>query len=131
MKPAKLNLTIYQGTTFVRNFTWSYKDSSNQTVYPDLTNSLIRMQIREYKESGKVYVEALSTSTTGSRFDIPDQTVTENRGKFVLLLSAEDTAKLNIDKGVYDIELQFPEDQELIVYRFVEGSITISKEVTR
>ena len=43
MKPAVVNLTIYQGSTFMQEFQWK---TGNPAVPVDLTGYTARMQIR-------------------------------------------------------------------------------------
>lgn len=116
MAAVKYDFTIEQGATTVKPFVWK----SGEGVPVDLTGSSVRMQVRRSPSSSDVLLEA---STENDRIQL-DAT----NGKFTLVLSATVTAALNWMTGVYDIEVTSADDT---VTRLVQGTITISKEVTR
>lgn len=119
MKPAKLDLTIYQGATFKQNFLW---EMDNLPV--GISNSVIRMQIRNRIESSDFISEA---TITNGKFVIGNQAVPEQKGKFELIIPATETATFNFDEAVYDIEIEIAG----FVRRLVYGCIKLNKEVTR
>lgn len=109
------DITIEQGATFTLSATW--KDSTGAPV--NLTGYSARMQVRPDYESEEVLVSITSTSgiVLGGAL-----------GTIVATVSATDTQKLNIQKGVYDLELQSTGG---VVTRLLQGFATISREVTR
>ncbi|MFA6198797.1 MAG: hypothetical protein WC679_00070 [Bacteroidales bacterium] len=118
MKPATVNLTIYQGSTFIKEFQWK---TGNPLVPVNITGYAIRMQIRENIKSQAVIIEL---STTNGRISITDAT----NGFFVLNIAAVDTTTLDFKAGVYDLEMVSPLG---IVTRLLDGSVSLSLEVTR
>lgn len=116
MSAGTYNFTIEQGATLIREFV--YKGSNGAAI--DLTGYSARMQIRQYKESSTVLVEA--TTTNGK------MTVTPLLGKITLTLSASDTDSLAFDLAVYDLEV---ESGGGVVTRLIEGTVSVSKQVTR
>lgn len=117
MTPAQLDLTIYQGATFRKSFTWQTGDPLTAV---DLTGCTMRMQIRERRDATEVIVEL--TSENGGI------TITPLTGQFALYLSATATAALAVTKAVYDLEIVFANGD---VVRFLQGKVTVSPEVTR
>lgn len=114
MTPAKIDLTIYQGATFRKEFVLKVND----TVF-DLTGYTARMQARERCSSDSALL-TLTTENAGITID-------GAAGKITLFISATDTAAITYVTAVYDLELiSGPE-----VLRFSEGRITVSKEITR
>ena len=111
----KYDLFIEQGAEFTKSFEW--KDSTGEPV--DLTGYTARMQIRPSVSSDTVIA---SLTTENGRI-----TLGGTAGTISLFLGA--TVTDGISKGgVYDLELVQTEDN---VVRFAEGSVTVSKEVTR
>lgn len=115
--PAYLNLTIYQGSTFYKKFTWL--ESRNTPV--DITGYTFRMQIRESIDSALVLAEF--TSETGE-FYLEDPAA----GIFALEVPSTKTEEFTFESGVYDIECIFPDGR---VSRIIEGKVSLSREVTR
>ena len=116
------NMLIEQGTTFVRAFTLQYpdleEDPSGETyVDYDLTGYTARMQIRRTIDSTSIM---LTCTTENGRISIEDGTIT-------LTIPANVTSTLT-SSGVYDIEII---DGSGIVSRVVQGTMTLSPEVTR
>jgi phage pi2 protein 07 len=118
MKPATLDITIYQGSTFSQVFQWK---SGSPSVPVNLTGYTARMQIRE-KFSSPDYVINLTTENGGIVFR------DAVNGTFSIEMSATDTAAMNFKHAVYDIEFVSPSG---IVTRLFGGSVTLSPEVTR
>jgi tRNA threonylcarbamoyladenosine modification (KEOPS) complex Pcc1 subunit len=116
MAAATHNFLIEQGTTFTKSFIW--KDSTGSVI--SLTGFTARMQIRQNVSASS----ALLTATTeNGKIDIVD-----DQGKIIISLSATDTAALNFNTAVYDLELISSASE---VTRLVGGTITLSLEVTR
>ncbi len=115
MTPAKINLTIYQGSTFRQQFQWIAGENP-----VDLTGYKARMQIRPKITDDEVIIE-LTTENGGIIFDDPAN------GLFTLYIPADKTAELNFKNAVYDIEF----DNNGFVTRLFGGTVTLSPEVTR
>lgn len=116
MSAALHNFTIEQGVTTAKSFVW--KDSNGDVI--DLTGYTARMQIREAFTSSSTILSA--TNQNGQLV------ITANQGKVTLTLTATETAALTFTTGVYDLELVSASGT---VTRLVEGTVTLSKEVTR
>ena len=120
MIPAKLNLTIYQGSTYVKPFQWK---SGTTTLTPvDISTCTMRMDIRKKITDP---TEVLELTTENGRLVIVDGAL----GKFEIRLSAADTATFNFTQAVYDIEVVYPSEDPVV--RVLEGSIKVIPEVTR
>lgn len=120
MKPANLDLEIFQGATFKKQF--QYKTGSTpSTVVVDLTGCKIRMHIREKLSSVEPFVEL---TTDNGKINIIDP----EEGIFLITLSASDTANINESRGVYDLEIEFTNGE---VFRILYGEVSINKEITR
>ena len=109
------NMTFEQGATKVVSIV--YKDPEGVPI--NLTGCTARMQIRPSISSDDVYVDL--TTENGKI------TINGSAGLITLFFSAEDTSAL-VTKGVYDLELVFPDEK---VHRVIQGTVTVSKEVTR
>lgn len=116
-KPAKHNITIYQGATLRDVTTWK---SGNPATPVDLTGCTARMQVREKVESVSPLL-SLTTENGGIALGGVAGTVTIN-------ISAEATAALTWKSGVYDLEIEFADG---FVRRLLQGSVSVSPEVTR
>lgn len=115
IEPTTINLTVYQGATFKR--TWAVTSEEDGSPY-NLTAWTARMQIRAKKKS-EDYLLNLTTENGGIIIEV---TVEES-----IYMSPEQTAELS-SSGVYDLELVDPQGE---VIRIMEGSVTLSTEVTR
>lgn len=112
------DLYINQGETLALPLTY-YSDSAG-TVAFNLTGYTARMQ-------GRLKIESASTlfSLTTENGGI---TLGGSAGTIVLSMSATDTAALNFISGVYDLEIV---SSGGVVTRLLNGSVFLSKEVTR
>ena len=119
MKPAKLNLIIYQGSTFIKGFSWQTGDPAQPV---NLTGYTARMQIRTKVTDIDVLLEL---TTENDRIIITDPI----NGKFELYISSNDTTNLQFKSAVYDLELISPSG--IVTTRILEGNVTLSFEVTR
>lgn len=118
-KPATENLLILQGSSF--NHVFRLKNPDLTPI--DLTGYTARMQIRASKNSVAVLLD-LTEGNGRIEIDGID-------GKLTLLIDAITTSGLS-KGGVYDLEIVLPQVSDPdIVYRIVEGKISISKEVTK
>lgn len=114
MLAGRYDLTVEQGSTF--NLTLVYKDQRGYVI--DLTGYSARMQLRTSVGASTV---ALDLTTANGRISVDGAA-----GKINLSIAAADTAGLS-GTGVYDLELVNGQT----VQRILEGSYTISPEVTR
>ncbi len=119
MKPATLDLIIYQGTTFVKPFQWKTGEVPTPV---DLTGCTARMHIRRKITDSEILMEL---STANSRIVITDAVA----GKFEMRLTALETAGITFKNGVFDFEIVYPGGEP--VYRIFQGEIEINPEVTR
>ena len=115
--PAKLKLKIIQGATFRKPLAWLAPD---KTTPIDLTGCTARMQVRSEIESDTVLLEL----TTENGCIVIDGSA----GKLTLHLSPSATAAIAWESGVWDLEVVHPSGD---VTRLVQGSISVSREVTR
>ena len=115
--PAKLKLKIIQGATFRKALVWLAPDKKTPI---DLTGCTARMQVRSEIESPTVLLE-LTTENGGIVIDGP-------AGKLTLRISPTATAAITWESGVWDLEVVHPSGD---VTRLVQGSISVSREVTR
>lgn len=116
--PAHEDIIIYQGATYFRRYTWKTGDPATPV---DLTGATLRMQVRETKHSD---IPLLSLSTGGSGITVTDAA----NGKFTVRAEAAQTDALSFTTGVYDLEIKLADGT---VTRLVEGSATLSRQVTR
>lgn len=117
MTPGKLNLTIYQGSTFRRVIRLT--DPNGDAI--DLSGATARMQVRETIDDEDVLLEL---NEDNGRATITDAA----GGEITLLVEADDTELLDFTTGVYDIEIEYADGS---VDRVLYGKATLSKEVTR
>jgi len=94
------------------------KDSSDSVI--KLNGFKVRMQIRQYKHSET----AIDTLTTENGRIVLDP----EEGKFTLKFPNKVTSQYPAVKAVYDIETVSADGK---VTRILEGTVLISKEVTR
>lgn len=116
MTAATHDFTIEQGVTLSKSFIW--KDSAGVAV--NLTGYTARMQIRREVNATTTYLSA--TNTNGKLV------IDAANGKITLSLTDEETSAFTWPTGVYDLEV---EASDGTVTRLVQGTITISQEVTR
>lgn len=120
-KDGKVNLVGKQGTT------WSlvvqvFQDDL-KTVPMNLNGYAARGQFKkDYVKSSPVLIEFNCTVLPLDLDSNPDQ------NKVLIEATPDQSSSVTIESGVYDIEVY---NGPLIVERILEGSLTISKEVTR
>lgn len=110
------DITIEQGATWTLNLT--YKDENQDRV--NLTGYAAALQIRQFAKSADIL---LSRSTVAGNIVLGGAT-----GTITVTATATETAALNAGVAVYDLELLSPLG---ITTRLIQGSVTISAEVTR
>ena len=115
--PGRYDMTIYQGASFDRTFTWQVGDPA---ALVNLTGYTGRMHVR---------------STVGAPATIVELTTSNGRmtlggaaGTIALVLTATETAALPAGQYVYDMEMVSSGGE---VTRLLEGRATVSAEVTR
>ena len=118
MTAATQDLTIEQGTSWALNLRW--KDGNGAAV--DLTGYTARMQIRES------YATPVLLSL-GSAAPLAGITLGGAAGTITVAATAPQTAVLPaMSTCVYDLELV---EHGGLVRRFLQGSATVSPEVTK
>lgn len=116
MTAGTYDIIVEQGATFTLAMTW--KDSAGSAV--NLTGYTARMQVRPAADSTGTL---LTLTTENGRIALGGAA-----GTITLTVAASDTAALTAGTGVYDIELVSGGG---VVTRLLQGSVTISREVTR
>lgn len=111
------NFVIKQGATFSQILTW-YSDK-NKTTPVNLTGYTARMQIRNNIEDASPIVDM---TTANSKI-----TLGGAAGTITLNIPATETSALTPGSAVYDLELV----NGATVIRLLEGSLEITREVTR
>jgi hypothetical protein len=119
LKPQQISLTIYQGASFKR--AWELADTASGAPI-NLTGYTARMQVRGKIKDTEPLVD-LTTENDGITIIMDEEKTT-----MTLYISATVTKGITVSKAVYDLELV---DSMGDVYRLMEGSVVISKEVTR
>lgn len=117
MAAGRYDITIEQGATFKRTLYW--KDSADSPI--DLTGYSARMRVKD--KVGGTTILNLTTSNGGI------QLATPAAGRIDLLATAGQTEQIKQKKGVYDLELVSPSATPEVT-RVVQGTVTISREVT-
>ena len=115
--PIKRKLTILQGATFRRRWTWKPGG-----VPMDFTGCTARLQVRAEIESVDVLLE-LTTENGGI-------VLGGAAGTIDLWVGATETTTFTWDSGVWALEIQYPTGADY-VDRLIEGSIVVSPEVPR
>lgn len=128
MAAGKYTFTIEQGTTV--KFGIQYLDPTG--VPFDLTDCSARMQIRsDFADKKNVLYATLSSSIdndgTGLDFAGINGDAPLNSGSIGVYISAAKTETFNFDEAIYDLEIYKVNE----VTRVLEGSVLVSREVTR
>lgn len=117
MAASKYGIKIEQGATLGLPITWLVGTAQ---LPVDLTGCTARMDIRaKLTDTAKL----LSLTTANGRIVLGG-----TAGTITLLLTAEETAALTWLAGVYDLEVEFGTGT---VVRLLQGTVTVSREVTR
>lgn len=113
-------MTIYQGATFVKPFTWTFVDPVTQERTPvDLTLASLQMQLRT-RIDGDVLIDFAEAGYISITSD--------KDGQFEINIPAQDTETFNFNRGVFDIEVHFADG---VVVRVMTGRMVLSREVTK
>jgi hypothetical protein len=116
MKPGKLNLTIYQGSTWRRVVRLATPAGA-----VDLSGATVRMHVRAKVTTATTLLELTEANGRALLTDAAG-------GEITLLVGAADTAALTFDSAVYDLEIEYAGGT---VDRVLYGAVKLSKEVTR
>lgn len=119
MTAAKLDLAIEQGATWRHTLQLKSGDGESAPAL-DLTGYSARMQLR-----ANVLSESVLLELTNANARI---TITPLAGTLDLLVSAADTGSMTYTKAVYDLEIESAGGE---VTRVLQGSVTVSRQVTR
>lgn len=111
MTAARKNITVEQGATF--SFTFQLRDQATQQPI-DISTATVRAWIKQKKTDSAALVVMTITPLSATQVQ--------------LSIPATTTAQLTIDKGVWDLEVQWPTG---VVTRYLEGNVVVSKEVTK
>lgn len=119
MSAAKLKTPIYieQGATFKMQFIWQ---TGEPPVPVNLTGYTAAMQIRASVGSSDILVN-LTTENGGISLE-------DALGVINLYIPSSQTAIFNWHVGVFDLEMIAPSGE---VIRLIQGTVTVSHEVTR
>lgn len=109
------DIVCEQGATFRRTFTWT--DENEQPI--DLTGCSARMQVRPTHSSTTTWLNLSSPTAI---------TLTPLAGQITVVITAAQSAALPVKRGVYDLEVVLSNGD---VQRLLQGSFTVSPEVTR
>jgi hypothetical protein len=128
MAAGKYNFTIEQGTTVKLDL--AYKDASGSAI--NLTGYSGRMQIRpDYADNtttSYIYLSSsLAADGTGLNFSGSNGLNPPASGTIGINISAVSSSALNFETAYYDIEIE----SGSIVTRLLQGTIKLSREVTR
>lgn len=119
MQPANIDLTIYKGSTFSKNFQWKTGTPAAPVILTDCT---LRMQVRKNVMDANVLAEFSSVNGTLTIVDA-------QLGKIKLEIPADISSAFTFNYGVYDIEVTFVGTGD--VYRIIEGCFSANPEVTK
>lgn len=114
--PVSYDFTIYQGATFRKRVRLQQLNDDNGWEPMDLTGKTVRMQVR--RAFGETLLIGL---TEGDGITIDD-----DDGAMTFEISAQDTAELDFNEALYDVELVSGTE----VDRILRGHIFVSKEIT-
>ena len=119
MAAGKYDITIEQGATFTLPI--SYKDSNDQPFLL-ATGYTARMRIKE-SVGGTLLASTESGDSTGATITIA---LASSGNNITISMTADNTAALNFDHAVYDLELVSGSQ----VDRIIQGRVKLAKEVT-
>lgn len=113
-------IEIKQGATFNLSLRWETEATAESPSTPvNIDGCKIYMQFRRQYNSPTVELEA---STEDGRITVDDGTIN-------IKVPASVTEDMRTSMGVYDLEVHYPDSGD--VYRILEGTWTLSPEVTR
>lgn len=119
MQPISRNVTIRRGDTFKIGFRLAHMDDDGNPVYDyNFTGWTGKAQLR--RSANLVTVEL--------EFDVAIADQSLSPGLVWVTAAADDTAALDIESGVYDVQLTSPTDEVMTI---AEGDAEIAQDVTR
>ena len=119
MSAGTYNITIEQGATFTLNL--SYKDSAGDVVQLVAGNYTAAMKIKE-SHGGNL----IASSVSGDANNTLSIALANTGNNIIVTMSAINTALLDFNNALYDIEVGSGNS----VDRILEGSVKLSKEIT-
>lgn len=120
MEPGKYNIKLIEGTLQEHHFQWATKDASNTIAPVDINLTTAKMQIRKGPAATEILDEL---STSNSRIVYTDAV----NGKFKIIFPPD--VVIGYSEAFYDLKIYFIGTPD--VRRIVEGTITVSKEITK
>lgn len=120
MSAGQYNFEIEQGVTFSKTFTW--KDSDGDAI--PISGYTIRMMARNDYDDALPVITLSTVATPGGIALVGDGST----GQFTISMTAAVTAAYNFSNLIYDLEAVSAGG---VVTRLLEGTITLSKEVTK
>jgi len=120
------NILIEQGTTFYRLIDVMEPNVLDPTVYEpfDLTGYTARMQIRRTVDSTTPMLSLVSPTASGNGITVQDGA----NNAISINITSTVTSSLT-SSGVYDLEIV--KTSTGFVSRLLQGTVTLSREVTR
>ena len=119
MAAGKYDITIEQGATY--DLKISYKDNNGSVI--DLSSGYsVRMKIRE-SVGGTIIA---STESAESPKNIITSALAASGNNIIMGITAVNTATLDFDNAVYDLELA----GGTTVDRFMQGRVALDREIT-
>jgi hypothetical protein len=109
------DITIEQGSGFSLSLVYEAPEDSPV----DFTGSTARLHVRSKYGATDKLIE-LTTENGGIELG--------SDGSILLSMSADDTANLKFDRGVYDLEIVPPAGEP---YKIIRGNVFLNREVTR
>lgn len=128
MPAGKYAMLIEQGATLKLDL--AYKDSNNTAI--DLTGYSGKLQIKDnYADAASTTYLTLSSSLnadgTGIHFSGSSDTLPPTSGTIGIVISAATSSLLTFETAYYDLEIT----SGSVVTRLLQGTVNLSKEVTR
>jgi hypothetical protein len=132
MAAGRYNFIIEQGTTV--NFEFQYLDSNSNPI--DLTGYSGRMQLRPdfADNTNTVYItlsSSLNPDGTGLNFNGSGGTKPLSSGSIGVFIAACTSSMFTFDNALYDLELYSGSADCPYTIRLIQGSVNISREVTK
>lgn len=118
MKPGIFDITVYQGADFYCEIQWI-----SGTEPTDLTGYTAKLQFRETVNSPLTLLNL--TTENGGLSILTDP---EKKGVIAISIDNTETSSFRFKTAVYDLKLTNPDGE---VTRLLEGTVVLSKEVTR
>lgn len=118
--PFELDLTLYQGASWVEQFQWKVGETAETTVGVDLTSATLIAEVREDLETSTVLARA---STEDATISADANGNIEIRAPGALVAVGQEPTR-----GYRQLEVHWPDGD---VCRLVQGRVVISHEVVK